>query len=99
MRLLLLEDVLVRRHGRYESAMRAWALHDAKAAKVVRRSDRKRLAHVTGLFEGMGFPEAEARASGLLSVGKLRGPAVIVNRVSAPTAWTAKFVLTIGSAM
>ncbi len=62
--LALMEAVLQRREGRFESAIRSWARHDRKAAAAVRRADRDRLAFVTGLFREMGFSEddSEARA-------------------------------------
>lgn len=62
--LALMEAVLRRREGRFESAVRSWARHDRKAAAAVRRADRERLAFVTSLFRDMGFSddESEARA-------------------------------------
>jgi hypothetical protein len=41
--------------------MRAWALHDERVARVVRRVDRKRLAYVRDLFLKLGFPAEQAR--------------------------------------
>lgn len=62
--LALLEEVVVRRRGRYDPAVRAWALYDPDAARVVRRVDRTRITFITSLFRDMGFPQSasETRA-------------------------------------
>ena len=41
-------------------AVRAWARTDALAAKAIKRIDKKRLAYLTGLIEGLGWPREEA---------------------------------------
>lgn len=71
--LALLEDVLERRRGRFDPAVRAWAMHDRDVAGIVRRVDRKRVGFTTGLFQEMGFPTAEARARGRLILAYLVG--------------------------
>ena len=50
--------------GRYDVAVRAWATHDNKVAKAVRKVDRQRFETVRGLFAAMGFvePELDMRA-------------------------------------
>jgi len=45
--------------GRYDIAVRAWATHDNKVAKAVRKVDRQRFETVRGLFAAMGFVEPE----------------------------------------
>ncbi len=60
--MILMEDVIERRKGRYDPAIRAWALHDKRAAKVVRSVDRKRISFVIALFREMGFSKVEAEA-------------------------------------
>ncbi len=76
--LKVLEDVLLHRKGRYETAIRAWALHDPLAAKTVRRVDRKRIAFFVKLFRGMGFNLKEAEARGRLACVYLIGDAMVL---------------------
>lgn len=76
----LLEDVLLRRKGRYDPAIRAWAHQDRGVAAFVRRVDRKRLAFTEGLFREMGFDAAEARARARLAVAYLEGDHLILVR-------------------
>lgn len=66
--LALMKDVLHRREGRFEPAMRAWARHDPKVAAAVRAADKYRLAYTTSLFREMGFSEREAEARGRLTL-------------------------------
>jgi len=79
----LLEDVLGHRRGRCDPAIRALAIHDADAARVVRRADRKRLAHVASLFREMGFPAAEADARARLAIAYLVGDHMLLVKESA----------------
>lgn len=74
----LMEDVLERRQGRFEPAVRAWARHDDAAAKVVRRVDRKRLAFITSLFLDMGFSREEADARSRMALLYLVGDHVVL---------------------
>lgn len=62
--LALMEMVEERRLTRYDPAVRAWAVRDPRAARAVRRADRRRLGYVTDLFRKAGFPpdQADARA-------------------------------------
>jgi AcrR family transcriptional regulator len=69
----LLEDVLEQRQGRYDPAVRAWALHDKRAAAAARRVDRTRFAFAESLFREMGFGSAEAAARGRLTLAYLEG--------------------------
>ena len=67
--MLLAEDIVRSGHHRYETAIRAWAQGDKRAARVRTRVVHKRLDYVTGLFREAGFSPAEARARGdLLAV-------------------------------
>ncbi len=59
--LALLEFIAEHETNRYDASMRAWALHDERVARVVRRVDRKRLAYVRNLFLKLGFPPDQAR--------------------------------------
>ena len=59
--LALLEFIAEHETNRYDASMRAWALHDERVARVVRRVDRKRLAYVRDLFLKLGFPAEQAR--------------------------------------
>lgn len=58
------EMVLERDLGRYDLAIRQWAKHDAKAARVVRRVNRLRLDFARTAFAELGFTgdELEMRA-------------------------------------
>jgi len=59
--LALLEFIAENETDRYDVSMRCWALQDERAATVVRRVDRKRLAYVRDLFLKMGFRAEQAR--------------------------------------
>jgi AcrR family transcriptional regulator len=74
----LTEDVVGRRRGRYDPAIRAWALHDPRAAAVVRRVDRKRFAYLKSLFRGMGFEEEEAEARSRLTLSYFVGDHILL---------------------
>jgi len=74
----LTEDVVGRRRGRYDPAIRAWARHDRKAAAVVQRVDRKRMVHLDSLYRAMGFDEAEARARTRLTLSYFVGDHVLL---------------------
>ncbi len=65
--LALLEFISENETNRYDSSMRAWALHDERVATVVRRVDQKRLAYVRDLFLKMGFPAEQAEIRGRMS--------------------------------
>lgn len=41
--------------SRYDTAIRQWAKHDPKVARVWRKEMKKRIAHIRGLFETLGF--------------------------------------------
>jgi AcrR family transcriptional regulator len=79
----LMEDVLFEREGRFDPAVRAWALHDPKVAAVVSRADRQRLTFITSLFREIGFDEDEAAARGRLGLLYLVGDHVLVTPESA----------------
>jgi AcrR family transcriptional regulator len=69
----LMEDVLDRRRGRHDPAIRAWALYDPAAAKVVRRVDRKRITFIGALFKDMGFSQDQSEARAHLTYAYLLG--------------------------
>jgi len=58
--LALLEHIVKEEINRYDAAVRAWALYDERAAKVVRRVDERRLAYCQQLFLDMGFSPEQA---------------------------------------
>ena len=62
--LAILEYVTTEEINRYDAAVRAWALYDERAAKVVRRVDEKRLSYVHRLFEQIGFSAEQAEVRG-----------------------------------
>jgi AcrR family transcriptional regulator len=79
----LLEDVIGHRQGRCDPAVRALAIHDADAARVVRRADRTRLTHLVTLFREMGFSAAEADARSRLTLAYLVGDHMLLVKESA----------------
>jgi AcrR family transcriptional regulator len=65
--LALLEFIAENETNRYDVSMRCWALQDERAATVVRRVDRKRLAYIRDLFLKMGFRAEQARIRGRMA--------------------------------
>ena len=51
----LMEFVFSNQIGRYEMAIRAWALQEPSVAAVIHRSERNRLEFVGSIFSEMGF--------------------------------------------
>jgi AcrR family transcriptional regulator len=62
--LRLMEAIQEQDAARYETAMRAWAVFDKRAATAVKKVDEQRLAFLKALFREMGFGrrQAEIRA-------------------------------------
>ncbi len=58
--LALLEHIVNLEINRYDAAVRAWALYDERAARVVERVDERRLAYIDQLFLDMGFSAEQA---------------------------------------
>jgi len=76
---LLMERVQTEGLSQHDPAIRAWALYDPDAARVVRRVDRKRLRAVADLFREAGFSEQQAVARArLLAVYLMGDPVVFV---------------------
>jgi AcrR family transcriptional regulator len=65
--LALLEHIVNEEINLYDTAVRAWALYDARAAKVVRRVDERRLSYACQLFVDMGFSPEQADVRSRLS--------------------------------
>jgi len=74
----LADEVIGQRRGRYDAAIRAWALHNRRAAAVVKRVDRKRMAYLKSLFRGMGFGEQPAEARSRLTLAYFVGDHVLL---------------------
>lgn len=66
--LALIRLIRLNKAAYYDSAFRAWALHDPKARSMVKKTDDIRLSYIRKLFEGSGFKgiDAENRARLLL---------------------------------
>jgi len=62
------ELVLDRDLGRYEMAIRQWALQDPKVARVVRKTNKHRLDFVRRAFSELGFKDDELEARTMLFV-------------------------------
>lgn len=60
--LALMEDIVSNDRGRFDTAMRVWALSEGKAALAVHKVDEFRLDFLGGLFVEMGFDALEAAA-------------------------------------
>jgi len=77
-----LMGITVTADRRLPLAIRAWAAGDTTAAKVVKRVDKRRLAYLTGLIAGLGWPADEAATlarwahGALLGYFMLEGPAL-----------------------
>ena len=80
---ILATDVVEHRRGRFDPAIRAWALHDRRAAAVVRRVDRKRLAYLKSLFRGVGLGKEEAEVRARLTLAYFVGDHVILVKEAA----------------
>ncbi len=81
---VLMERVVKDELSAHDPAIRAWALYDEDAARVVRRVDRKRLRTVTGLFRDAGFSEDQAAArTRLLAVYLIADDSVFVRETPA----------------
>ena len=79
-RILALGEFVIRNDmSRCDSAMRAWAREDRRAAVVVRRVIRKRLKFVDGLFLDADFSPAEARARGHMLAVYIMGEWIILS--------------------
>ena len=59
-KLLYLFELAVQDDGQVENAIRAWATHDAKIAKLLAQVDQRRLDYTKDLFLQIGFAPAEA---------------------------------------
>jgi len=46
--------------GRYEAAIRAWAIHDEMARTILRKVDEQRLKYITSVFTDIGFKKTDA---------------------------------------
>jgi AcrR family transcriptional regulator len=46
--------------GRYEAALRAWAIHDEVARSALHKVDQQRLEYITSVFTDIGFRKADA---------------------------------------
>lgn len=71
----------IREHkaAKYDSAFRAWALHDPLARTTLERVDAFRLAYITSLFEAAGFKGIDAEnRSRLLLYYEMADPAFFV---------------------
>lgn len=51
-------------YPRFDNAIRAWAAKSAKARRVQRAADQRRLQHIEQLFVDAGYPQEEARIRG-----------------------------------
>jgi len=52
--------VTVTADARLAQAIRSWGHNDALAGKAVKRVDKKRLAYLSGLIHGLGWPQDDA---------------------------------------
>ena len=60
-KLLQISDMIMDHQlGRYDMALRTWGNEDNGVRKRINKTDRKRLAYITGVFKEIGFSAAEA---------------------------------------
>lgn len=57
--LVMLKAIRSERAAEYDAPIRAWALHDKRAAEVLRQVDMIRLQTIRQLFEALGFKGVE----------------------------------------
>ncbi len=80
----LLQLIAEAEPNRFDAAIRAWALHDERAAVHLSRVDQKRLDYVRDLFRAMGFSDEEADMRARMSYYYLVGEySVLAKRPSA----------------
>jgi AcrR family transcriptional regulator len=79
--LALLRTIRRKRAAEYDAPFRAWALHDERAAKVLREVDRLRLEFCRAQFQAIGFEgiELESRAR-LFLYYETAAPAMFIDR-------------------
>ena len=77
---ILVQRVQTQELSIHDPAIRAWALYDPDAARVVRRVDRKRLKTVAGLFREAGFSEEQVAVRARLLAVYLMGDALVFVR-------------------
>jgi AcrR family transcriptional regulator len=77
---LLMSTVFTEELGARDPAIRAWALYDKGAARVVRRVDRRRLDLVHVLFREAGFSDQSAAMRSRLLAAYLLGEYVLFVR-------------------
>ena len=77
---ILVQRVQTQELSVHDPAIRAWALYDPDAARVVRRVDRKRLKTVAGLFREAGFSEEQVAVRARLLAVYLMGDALVFVR-------------------
>ena len=58
--LKLMTIITEERVGRYEAAIRAWAMHDEMAKATLHKVDEQRLKYITSVFTDIGFKKADA---------------------------------------
>ena len=63
----LLEQIARNNVNEHDQAIRAWAMFDPAAKRIVRRVDAERLEYVRGLFLEMGFNDSDAEMRSRLS--------------------------------
>ena len=59
--LLQISDMIMEHQlGKYDMPLRTWGNEDSSVRKRINKTDRKRLAYISGLFKDIGFRSAEA---------------------------------------
>ncbi len=64
----LITIITTEKAGRYEAAIRAYAMHDEIARSAIQKVDKQRLQFITGLFIDMNFKQADAELRARLAL-------------------------------
>jgi len=78
----LMEEVVIKKRGKYDSAIRSWAKQSKAVALAVGKIDHLRLEFLSKLFTEIGFSKSQAQIRAQLMYGYMVGEPSIVSHVS-----------------
>lgn len=79
--LALLEEITLKRRGKFDPPIRSWSKNDKAVAKAVRKVDGQRLAFLAGLFSQAGFNTTDADIRSQLLYGYMIGESSVLHHV------------------
>jgi len=77
--LTLVEEISLKRRGRFDPAIRAWSKKDVMVEKTVRDIDKMRLTFLANLLEDAGFSEDDADIRARLLYGYMVGESSVLH--------------------